>query len=98
MQDDEVEDLLYQLTFLRSPQITEAVKEAENAPEKRIGQSLLAKKVVGMIHGEDALKSVEGSTSAFFSLRIDEVLKMTKQEFMEHFAHTDVVHIDGINR
>lgn len=71
VQDNEVEDLLYRLTFLPEGQITEAVTEALKAPERRLGQTLLAKTVVEMVHGEEALVSVQGSTGAFFSVPMD---------------------------
>ena len=38
-------------------------------------------------------QKVQGSTSAFFTTEIDNVLKMNEQEFSSHFEHTQVVQI-----
>ena len=72
--DDEVEDLLFRLTFLPENQIREVINQATQQPEKRLGQTLLAQTVVDMVHGEKALDAVKGSTGAFFSASIDEIL------------------------
>ena len=48
-----------------------------------------------MVHGEVALKTVKGSTGAFFSVSMDEVLQMTKTEFLNHFQHTEKVQVTG---
>ena len=67
--------------------------ESELAPEKRLGQTLLAKTVVEMVHGEKALQTVLGSTSAFFSAEMEVVLAMSEAEFAQHFQHTAVVEV-----
>ena len=88
-----MEDLLYRLTFLDEAIIKEAVQESHKAPEKRIGQTLLAQTVVEMVHGDRAIKSVQGSTSAFFSADIESICSMNESEFMRHFEHTKIVEL-----
>ena len=58
VQDNEVEDLLYRLTFLEEDHIKDTVSKHLAHPEKRLGQTLLAKSIVEMVHGDKALKSV----------------------------------------
>ena len=93
VQDSEVEDLLYRLTFLEADFIGATLSKAETQPEKRIGQTLLARTVTEMVHGPQALQSVQGSTSAFFSVDCEQICAMTRDEFVRHFEHTKVVEV-----
>ena len=52
---------------------------------------MLAKSIVEMVHGDKALDSVQGSTSAFFQKDIKELLKLSESEFFEHFKSTEMV-------
>ena len=98
MQDEEVEDLLLRLTFVPVETITEVMAEHHRAPQKRRAQTLLASTVVEMVHGEGALRAVQGSTDAFFSAELDRVFAMSETQFTDHFAHTKKVHIEVTSR
>ena len=78
VQDEEVEGLLLRLTFLPIERIAEVMDEQCRAPERRIAQTLLASSVLEMVHGEDALRAVKGSTNAFFSAEVDQICQMNE--------------------
>ena len=93
VQDSEVEDLLLRLTFLQTALIAETMTKHYEAPQKRLGQTLLASTVIEMVHGSQALQSCQGSTSAFFSADMDAITCMDESEFLSHFADTKKVEI-----
>ena len=66
VQDDELENLLLRLTFTSEEEIARTLLIHKTNPEARVGQKFLASALIRMVHGEEALKLVEQSTSAFF--------------------------------
>ncbi len=46
-----------------------------------------------MVHGNKALDSVQGSTSAFFSKDIKDLLTLSESEFKDHFKSTETVEL-----
>ena len=46
-----------------------------------------------MAHGKDAVKTVEGSTEAFFGVDLSEIAKLPKDKFESIFYHTDKIKI-----
>ena len=69
--DNEVADLLFQLTFLDDFTLEETITEHQEDQGKRKAQKLLARTMLEMIHGEESLQKVIGSTAAFFDLPIE---------------------------
>ncbi len=64
--DADIENCLLKITFMPEDAIQEVLARHNKRPEDRFGQKTLARTVVEMKHGKDALKKVEGSTEAFF--------------------------------
>lgn len=98
VQDSEVEDLLYRITFVPIDQIEKVMREHLIAPQERLAQKLLASTVVEMVHGADSLRSCQGSTTAFFSNELSSVFSMNETQFAEHFAYTQKVEVEIVKR
>jgi tyrosyl-tRNA synthetase len=64
--DADVVRYLKYFTFLDFTEIDAAEAQVASAPEKRHAQRLLAAEVVKLVHGEDALRRAERTTTALF--------------------------------
>lgn len=93
VQDSEVENLLFQLTFLDKDLIENTMRAHNEAPEKRRAQQMLAEEVTKIVHGRGALLQVQQSTDAFFNLTDCKVGSLSFVDFQKAFALTEVVHI-----
>jgi len=76
--DADVISRLKQFTFLSRQEIENIEDSLEKEPEKRLAQTTLAKEVVEMVHGKDALQKAINVSEALFSgnikdLTIDEI-------------------------
>lgn len=61
-EDGDVENYLAVFTFLSREKIEDALKEHSAAPEKRLAQSLLAREVTSLVHGEELCRQAEVAT------------------------------------
>jgi tyrosyl-tRNA synthetase len=64
--DAVVERYLLQFTMLGVPEIQAVMDEHRRAPERRVGQRLLAHEVTRMVHGADAAEAAEQAASILF--------------------------------
>ena len=94
--DAEVEDLLWRLTYLEN--VDEILENHSAALEKRNAQKQLAKALVGMIHGDDAVAQVLKSTDSFFTRPISDVCKLSESEFLEHFANSEILSVESSDK
>ena len=75
--DADVEKFLKLFTFMSQQEIHDLVEQSAEAPEKRIAQRELARKVTSMVHGDDAVDSAERISDSLFGgdeanlLRVD---------------------------
>jgi tyrosyl-tRNA synthetase len=86
-EDSDVENYLKWFTFLDQPTIEGLIASHRAAPEKREAQRVLAKHMTELVHGGDALSSVEMATQALFS---GEVKALSHEMLGQVFA--DVPH------
>ena len=91
VQDADVEPLLHKTTFLTIEQIQDTMNQHNQNPGKRLGQQLLARTLTELIHGSQALKKALSSTKSFFSLKPEDITKLSVQELEEHFQHTQKI-------
>src|SRR5699024_1336333 len=64
--DADVVRYLKWFTFLGRDEIEELAELTESEPHKRAGQRRLAQEMTSMVHGEDAVTSVEAAATALF--------------------------------
>ncbi|MEO8100661.1 MAG: tyrosine--tRNA ligase [Acidobacteriota bacterium] len=64
--DQDVVRYLKLFTFLQREQIGELEAETAERPEGRVGQKALAAECVGILHGSDNVKAVEGASGILF--------------------------------
>jgi len=86
-EDTDVENYLKWFTFLDQPTIENLVAAHKQTPEKREAQRVLAKHMTELLHGADAVSSVEAASQALFS---GEVRGLSAEMLSQVFA--DVPH------
>ncbi|CDW74597.1 tyrosyl-trna synthetase [Stylonychia lemnae] len=91
--DQDVENLLYKLTFLPLQLIDETMIVHNQDQEKRVAQKLLASTLCEIIHGQEGVDQAIGATGAFFRFKIEEIMQMSKDQFQENFKHTKKIQI-----
>ena len=64
--DSSVEYLLKIYTLLDKPEIEDILQKHQAAPEKRLAQKILAKKVTEIVHGKENAASIENLTNLLF--------------------------------
>lgn len=64
--DSSVEYLLKIYTLLDKPEIENILQKHQAAPEKRLAQKILAKKVTEIVHGKENAASIENLTNLLF--------------------------------
>ena len=64
--DDAVEELLLKLTLLSRGEIGSWMRDHKSHPEQRKAQSLLARKVTSLVHGEAAAQEMDAISSVLF--------------------------------
>ncbi len=64
--DSSVEYLLKIYTLLDKPEIEDILQKHQAAPEKRLAQKILAKKVTEIVHGKENAVSIENLTNLLF--------------------------------
>ncbi len=82
--DEDVENCLLKMTFKTLEEISDIVRRHAQRPEDRFGQKELARTVVEMAHGKNAVSQVQQQSSAFFA--VDDIHQLTKEQFEQHFA------------
>ena len=65
--DADVEPFLKLFTFLTEEEVAALARETQDHPELREGQRRLAREVTQLVHGEEALKSVERISECLFA-------------------------------
>jgi tyrosyl-tRNA synthetase len=65
--DSDLEKYLKMLTLIETEKIDELVKNHFKSPEKRVGQTELAFRVVEIIHGNDSALTAEAITDFMFN-------------------------------
>lgn len=64
--DSSVEYLLKIYTLLDKPEIEDILQKHQAAPEKRLAQKILAKKITEIVHGKENAASIENLTNLLF--------------------------------
>ncbi|MCL5948193.1 MAG: tyrosine--tRNA ligase [Actinobacteria bacterium] len=85
VEDAEVVSYLKLLTFLTHEDIDALEEATRTRPEKREAQTVLAREICTIVHGEDRAHRAELSSSAIFS---EKVRALDEQAFTEVFADT----------
>ncbi len=78
--DADVEKFLKIFTFLPVEEIEEIAKAHMQAPEKRVGQKLLAQEVTRLVHGDEGVKHAEHLTAVVFSSDDDKWQKLSEHD------------------
>ncbi|CAI2363092.1 unnamed protein product [Moneuplotes crassus] len=97
-QDDVVEKLLKNLTFMSNEKVEEIIKDHQikafkqdsdgNVEDERYAHKILAKTVTKMIHGEEAMKAID-ATNAFFHRDIKNINKWSLEKLENHFISVE---------
>ncbi len=79
--DADVEKFLKLFTFMTGLEISELVASSQQAPEQRLAQRELARRVTGLVHGDEAVSSAERISASLFggdeaSLRPEDFLQL----------------------
>ena len=79
--DADVEKFLKLFTFMTGLEISELVASSQQAPEQRLAQRELARRVTGLVHGDEAVSSAERISTSLFggdeaSLRPEDFLQL----------------------
>ena len=65
--DNEIEKLLNIFTFLEKDDISEIVETHKKQSEKRIGQKILAEKIVGLLYNEEEVNKCRNNCEVFYN-------------------------------
>lgn len=90
IQDSDVIRMLYYFSFLSVAEIQEIEKQMKESPEKRVPQTILAKELTTLVHGEDELKKVEKASQTLFS---GDLRELDKPLLLEVFSEAPSVKI-----
>ena len=72
-------------------EIEDTMTKHNQDPGKRLGQKLLASNLTELIHGSQALNKALSSTKSFFSLKSEDIIKLSLAELEDHFQHTQKI-------
>ncbi|MBY0386166.1 tyrosine--tRNA ligase, partial [bacterium] len=90
IQDSDVIRMLYYFSFLSVAEIQDIEKQMKESPEKRIPQTILAKELTILVHGEEELKRVEKASQTLFS---GDLRELDKPLLLEVFSEAPSVKI-----
>ncbi|NBD26896.1 tyrosine--tRNA ligase [Paenibacillus glycinis] len=93
--DADVVRFLKYFTFLSREEIAALEAELQASPEKRIAQKTLAREVTRIVHGPEAVESVEKITQSLFSGDVSALGEDELLEAMQDMASAVVKEADG---
>jgi len=88
--DADVSRYLRLFTFLDQSRVEEIERESAAAPEKRIGQRAIAAECTGVIHGQEAVQSVESASRILFGEWDPQVSPDTVEMLAREMPSSDV--------
>jgi tyrosyl-tRNA synthetase len=88
--DPDVEPFLKLFTFLPLSQISEIVKNSQDAPGKRIGQKVLANEVVSQLFSPEVATKMENIAATLFSDKVHELDSKEIELVLEDVSSLDV--------
>lgn len=89
-EDEKVIDYLKFLTFLSPEEIMKIEKEFIKEPEKRLAHKVLAREVIGFIHGEESFLEAEKISQSLFNGNIADLSALQIEEAFKGVVHKEL--------